>query len=121
MKKLIGYILLFSNLSFLLPIESQSQTNICPQVDFVTSNVRAFHQENNVCHYINIADVQKINDTNDRKFRVPIYTQSLNRINTEYNIYQINCNEDEYRLIKSTIWQRGQIVQNIEKVSSSFA
>jgi RPA family protein len=120
MKKLIGYILLFSNLSFLLPIESHSQTNICPKVDFVTAKVESFYQEQNKCHYINIEDVQKINDVNDRKFRVPIYSQSLDRINTEFNIYQVNCNENEYRLIKSTIWQRGQVIQNIEKVSSSF-
>jgi|688.fasta_scaffold545054_1 hypothetical protein len=120
MKKLIGYILLFGNLSFLLPLESHSQTNICPKVDFVTSKVEAFHQEQNLCYYINIVDVQKINEVNNREFRVPIYTQSLNRVKSEYNVYQINCNQNEYRLIKSTIWERAQVIQNIEKVSSSF-
>ena len=121
MKKIIGYIFLLTNLSFLLPIETNSQTNVCPKIDFITSKVESFHQERNMCYYINILDVKKIDNVDDRKFRVPIYGESLDRINAEYNVYQVNCNQNEYRLIKSTIWRRGQVIQNIEKVSSGFA
>lgn len=120
MKKIIGYIFLLTNLSFSLPIETNAQNNVCPKIDFVTAKVDSFHQERNMCYYINILDVQKISNLDDREFRVPIYGESLDRIRAEYNVYQVNCNQNVYRLIKSTIWQRGQVIQNIEKVSSSF-